>query len=70
MVEEPRDVGRSKSAAARRQGVVSGFGSERTDDALGVQAQRDRDAMSRARDRRDHGARGRVRDFMREHEQQ
>ena len=64
VVEEPRDVGHSKSAAARRQGVVSGFGSERTDDALGVQAQRDRDAMSRARDRRDHGTRGRVRDFQ------
>ena len=64
VAEEPRDVAQSRSAPARRQGVVSGFGAERTDDALGDQAQRDRDAMSRARARRDDGARGRVRDFQ------
>ena len=58
------DVAHSRSPPARRQGVVSGFGAERTDDALGDQAQRDRDAMSRARARRDDGTRGRVRDFQ------
>ena len=64
VVEEPMNVGHSKAAPARRQGVVSGFGAERTDDALGDQAQRDKDAMSRARTRRDEGVRGRVRDFQ------
>ena len=64
VVEEPMNVGHAKAAPARRQGVVSGFGAERTDDALGDQAQRDRDAMSRARTRRDEGVRGRVRDFQ------
>ena len=64
VTEEPVSVGHAKAAPARRQGVVSGFGAERTDDALGEQAQRDRDAMSRARTRRDEGVRGRVRDFQ------
>ena len=64
VTEEPVSVGHSKAAPARRQGVVSGFGAERTDDALGDQAQRDREAMSRARTRRDDGVRGRVRDFQ------
>ena len=64
VVEEPMNVGHSSSAPARRTGVVSGFGAERTDDALGDQAQRDRDAISRARTRRDDGVRGRVRDFQ------
>ena len=64
VVEELMNVGHAKAAPARRQGVVSGFGAERTDDALGDQAQRDRDAMSRARTRRDEGVRGRVRDFQ------
>ena len=64
VVEEPMNVGHSNSAPARRTGVVSGFGAERTDDALGDQARRDRDAISRARTRRDDGVRGRVRDFQ------
>ena len=61
---EPGDVSASGSAPARRRGVVSGFGAERTDDALGDQAQRDREALSRARVRREDGLRGRARDFQ------
>ena len=64
VLDEPRSVVHSGSAPVRRQGVVSGFGAERTDDALGDQAQRDREALSRARARRDDGVRGRVRDFQ------
>ena len=64
VVDEPRSVVHSGSAPVRRQGVVSGFGAERTDDALGDQAQRDREALSRARARRDDGVRGRFRDFQ------
>ena len=61
--QEPRgeDIG---SAPSRRRGVVSGFGAERTEDALGDQEQRDREAISRARKRREAGVRGRARDFQ------
>ena len=46
-----------------RRGVVSGFGAERTTDALGDAERRDAEANLRARQRRDQGERGRVRDF-------
>ena len=46
-----------------RRGVVSGFGAERTTDALGDAERRDVEANSRAKQRRDQGERGRVRDF-------
>ena len=59
-----RDVYGSSSAQARRSGVVSGFGSERTEDALGDQERRDREAITRARLRRDDAVRGRARDFQ------
>ena len=51
-------------AVARRRGVVSGFGAERTEDALGDRERRDRDAMTRARVRREDGVRGQARDFQ------
>ena len=63
---------RGQVAAARRtsaqlsqgrRGVVSGFGAERTTDALGDAERRDVEANLRARQRRDQGERGRVRDF-------
>ena len=54
----------SSRAQARRGGVVSGFGSERTEDALGDQERRDREAITRARLRRDDAVRGRARDFQ------
>ena len=46
------------------RGVVSGFGSERTTDALGDERRRSDEANQRARHRRDEGERGRVRDFQ------
>ena len=46
-----------------RRGVVSGFGSERTDDALGDAARRDDEACARQRERRNEGVRGRARDW-------
>ena len=57
-----RDVYGSSSARARRGGVVSGFGSERTEDALGDQERSGRDAVTRARVRQEDGLRGRARD--------
>ena len=47
-----------------RRGVVGGFGSERTTDALGDERRRGDEANLRARHRRDEGERGRVRDFQ------
>ena len=44
--------------------MVSGFGSERTEDALGDQERRDKEAITRARLRRDDAVRGRARDFQ------
>ena len=61
---EPRGSEDIGSAPSRRCGVVSGFGAERTEDALGDQEQRDREAISRARERRETGVRGRARDFQ------
>ena len=58
-----RDVYGSSSARARLGGVVSGFGSQRTEDALGDQERRDREGMTRARGRREDALRGRARDF-------
>ena len=51
-------------AVARRRGVVSGFGAERTEDVLGDRERRDRDAVTRARVRREDGVRGQARDFQ------
>ena len=59
-----RGVDQSGPAPARRRGVVSGFGAERTEDALGDHERRDREAMSRARVRREDGLRGQARDFQ------
>ena len=47
----------------RRRGIVTGFGAERSEDALGDQAQLEAEALRRAVQRRDEGTRGRVRDF-------
>ena len=46
-----------------RRGVVSGFGSERTEDALGDQSRRDEEACARQTHRREEGLRGRARDW-------
>ena len=64
MPPEPTNVDHIRSALARRRGVVSGFEVERTNDALGDQEQRDREALSRARGRMEDGLRGRARDFQ------
>ena len=67
-----RQVSREEVASVRhtsahvsqgRRGVVSGFGAERTTDALGDMERRDAEANLRARQRRDQGERGRVRDL-------
>ena len=67
-----RQVSREEVASVRhtsahvsqgRRGVVSGFGAERTTDALGDMERRDVEANLRARQRRDQGERGRVRDL-------
>ena len=44
--------------------MVSGIGSERTEDAWGDQERRDRDAMNRSRVRRKDGVRGCVMQFQ------
>ena len=54
----------SEPVPARRRGVVSGFGAERTEDAFGDRERRDREAMTRARVRREDGLRGQARDFQ------
>ena len=46
-----------------RRGVVSGFGKERTEDALGDQARRDSEQCARQRHRLQEGLRGRARDW-------
>ena len=53
----------SAHVSQARRGVVSGFGAERTTDALGDVERRDVEANLRARQRRDQGERGRVRDL-------
>ena len=53
----------SAQVSQGRRGIVSGFGAERTTDALGDAERRDVEANLRARQRRDQGERGRVRDF-------
>ena len=50
-------------SAPMRRGVVSGFGSERTEDALGDAARRDDEACARQRERCNEGVRGRARDW-------
>ena len=47
-----------------RRGVVSGFGEERTEDALGDRQVRDDEANARARHRREEWVRGRVQDMQ------
>ena len=47
-----------------RRGVVSGFGEERTEDALGDRQVRDDEANARARHRREEWVRGRVQDLQ------
>ena len=58
--ESPRVAG--GASLLRRPRVVSGFGAERSDDVVGDQERLDAEANARARDRRDEGTRGSLRD--------
>ena len=59
-----REVDQVPPAPVRRRGVVSGFGAERTEDALGDQERREREQCVRARVRYDEDVRDRVVHFM------